>query len=250
MAVQRKTKTHMRSKKMISKKKSSLKRKHQKGGSPASNLVNEAVKAHPHVKNDFVTSPRIREGPMKGGSKASDMVMSHLNAHAKTNSFVGSKSIKGNMDSLNLYQPSGGSRKSKGKSRKSKGKSRKSKGKSRKSKGKSRKSKGKSRKSKGKSRKSKGKSRKSKGKSRKSKGKSRRVRKMRGGGSDWISSQYSLGSYNQAEMSAEDVAKFSQSEAGSRADYMNPPNLGLAGSGSPMSALEGANVSKAGAPLV
>jgi len=233
MAVQRKTKTHMRSKKMISKKKSSLKRKHQKGGSPASNLVNEAVKAHPHVKNDFVTSPRIREGPMKGGSKASDMVMSHLNADAKTNSFIGSKPIKGNMDSLNLYQPSGGARKSKSKSRKSKSKSRKSKGKS-----------------KGKSRKSKGKSRKSKGKSRKSKGKSRRVRKMRGGGSDWISSQYSLGSYNQAEMSAEDVAKFSQSEAGSRADYMNPPNLGLAGSGSPMSALEGANVSKAGAPLV
>jgi len=192
MAVQRKTKSHMRSKKMISKKKSSLKRKHQKGGSPASNLVNEAVKAHPHVKNDFVTSPRIREGPMKGGSKASDMVMSHLNADAKTNSFIGSKPIKGNMDSLNLYQPSGGARKSKSKSRKSKSKSRKSKGKS-----------------KGKSRKSKGKSRKSKGKSRKSKGKSRRVRKMRGGGSDWISSQYSLGSYNQAEMSAEDVAKFS-----------------------------------------
>ena len=201
MAVQRKTKSHMRSNKMISKKKSSLKRKHQKGGSPASNLVNEAVKASPHVKNDFVTSPRIREGHMKGGSKASDMVMAHLNADAKTNSFVGSKHIKGNMDSLNLYQPSGGSRKSKGKSRKSKGKS-------------------------------------------------RRVRKMKGGGSDWISSQYSLGSYNQAEMSAEDVGKFSQSAAGSRADYMNPPNLGLAGSGSPMSALEGANVSKAGAPLV
>ena len=215
MVVQRKTKTNMRSKKMISKKNSSLKRKNQKGGSPASNLVNEAVKAHPHVKNDFVTSPRIREGPMKGGSKASNMVMSHLNADAKTNSFIGSKPIKGNMDSLNLYQPSGGARKSKSKSRKS----RKSKGKS-------------------------------KGKSRKSKGKSRRVRKMKGGGSDWISSQYSLGSYNQAEMSAEDVAKFSQSEAGSRADYMNPPNLGLAGSGSPMSALEGANVSKAGAPLV
>jgi len=229
MAVQRKTKSHMRSNKMISKKKSSLKRKHQKGGSPASNLVNEAVKASPHVKNDFVTSPRIREGHMKGGSKASDMVMAHLNADAKTNSFVGSKHIKGNMDSLNLYQPSGGSRKSKGKSRKSKGKSRKSKGKSRKSKGKSHKL---------------------KGKSHKSKGKSRRVRKMKGGGSDWISSQYSLGSYNQAEMSAEDVGKFSQSAAGSRADYMNPPNLGLAGSGSPMSALEGANVNKAGAPLI
>jgi len=73
---------------------------------------------------------------------------------------------------------------------------------------------------------------------------------MSGGGSDWISSQYSLGSYNQAEMSAEDVAKFSQSAAGSRSDYMNPPNLGLAGSGAPMGSLEGANVNMTGSPLV
>ena len=43
MAVQRKSKTHMRSNKMISKKKSSLKKKYQKGGSPASNLVNDIV---------------------------------------------------------------------------------------------------------------------------------------------------------------------------------------------------------------
>ena len=215
MAVQRKSKTHMRSNKMISKKKSSLKKKYQKGGSPASNLVNEAVKASPQVMNDFVTSPRIREGPMIGGSEASNMLMSHLNATAKTNSFFGSEPMKGSIESLNLYQPSGGSRKSKGKSRKSKGKSRKS-----------------------------------KGKSRKSKGKSNSRRKMSGGGSDWMSSQYSLGPYNQAEMSAKDVANFSQSAAGSRADYMNPPNLGLAGSGSPMSDLEGANVAKSGAPLV
>ena len=214
MAVQRKSKTHMRSNKMISKKKSSLKKKYQKGGSPASNLVNEAVKASPQVMNDFVTSPRIREGPMIGGSEASNMLMSHLNATAKTNSFFGSEPMKGSIESLNLYQPSGGSRKSKGKSRKSKGKSRKA-----------------------------------KGKSRKSKGKSNSRRKMSGGGSDWMSSQYSLGPNNQAEMSAEDVAKFSQSAAGSRADYMNPPNLGLAGSGSPMSDLEGANVAKSGAPL-
>ena len=215
MAVHRKTKNHMRSHKMISKKKSSLKKKYQKGGSPASNLVNEAVKASPQVMNDFVTSPRIREGPMIGGSEASNMLMSHLNATAKTNSFFGSEPMKGSIESLNLYQPSGGSRKSKGKSRKSKGKSRKS-----------------------------------KGKSRKSKGKSNSRRKMSGGGSDWMSSQYSLGPYNQAEMNAKDVANFSQSAAGSRADYMNPPNLGLAGSGSPMSDLEGANVAKSGAPLV
>ena len=287
MVVQHKNKTHMSLKKMVSKKKSSLKRKHHKGGSPASNLVNEEgkaqhqvthdfvtspriregpmkggtpdtnhvieeVKAHPHVQNDFVTSPRIHEGPMKGGSPAtnhvneevkshnnvnhdfvtsrrireelmkggstaSDMVMSNLNADHKTNSFVGDKPVKGNMNSLNLYKPSGGARKSKGKSRKSKGK---------------------------------GKSRKSKGKSRKSKGKSRKVHKMKGGGSDWISSQYSLGPSNNPEMSSEDVAKFSQTEVGSRADYMNPPNLALAGSGSPMSDFEDANINKVGAPLI
>ena len=70
---------------------------------------------------------------------------------------------------------------------------------------------------------------------------------MKGGGSDWMSSQYSLGSYNAAEAS---VGQFSQSAAASRAEYMNPSTLGLAGSGSPMGALEGANVRSIGSPLV
>jgi hypothetical protein len=80
----------------------------------------------------------------------------------------------------------------------------------------------------------------------------RSSRNMRGGhyGSDWISSQYSLGSYNSAEQSADYVKQFSASGAGSRADYMNPPNLGSAGSGGAMGELEGAGVQKVGSPVI
>ena len=74
------------------------------------------------------------------------------------------------------------------------------------------------------------------------------MRGMRGGASDWISTQYSSGSYNAPEMSASDVGLFSQSAAGSRAEYMNPQNLGSAGSGYAMGSLEGANVHMTGAP--
>ena len=206
MAVNRKSKNQMRSK--INKRKS----QHQKGGSPASDLVNEALKVSHQVKNDFVTSPRIREGRMSGGSSASNMVMSNLKNNSLTTPFPTGFKVEGDINSLNTYKPSGGARRKSRKSRKSRKGS----------------------------------------KSRKSRkgSKSRKARKMSGGGSDWISSQYSLGSYNQAEMSAGDVAKFSQSAAGSRADYMNPPNLGLAGSGSPMTELEGANVKSIGSPLI
>ena len=68
------------------------------------------------------------------------------------------------------------------------------------------------------------------------------------GGSDWISSQYSLGSANAPEQSSNYLSQFSHSPAGSRDMYMNPPNLGSAGSGGTMSNLEGAGVSKVGAP--
>ena len=75
----------------------------------------------------------------------------------------------------------------------------------------------------------------------------RKNKSMKGGGSDWMTTQYSLGSYNAPEAS---VGQFSASAAASRSDYMNPPTLGLAGSGSPMTALEGGNVHTIGAPLV
>ena len=216
-------------KKKVSKSmKSRSSRSSQRGGSPAADLVMQASNSPP-VMNDFVTSPRIRDGPMSepyggqcggqcggqyGGSDASDMVMEKLANTSTTNKFPEGFNVTGNMESLNLYKPSGGSRKG-GKSRKGR-KSHKG-----------------------------GKTRKSK--NTKSKNTKSKRRMMKGGGSDWMSSQYSLGSYNAAEAS---VAPFSQSVAASRNDYMNPPTLGLAGSGAPMGALEGANVRMVGSPLV
>lgn len=226
MVVQRKNKSHI--KKKVSKSMKSRSRRNssrsQRGGSPASDLVNQAANSPP-VMNDFVTSPRIRDGPMSepyggqcGGSDASDMVMEKLANTSTTNKFPEGMNVTGNMESLNLYQPSGGSRKSRkggkgGKHKKGKTNKNKKNGKNR-----------------------------TKSKNTKSK-----LRMMKGGGSDWMSSQYSLGSYNAAEAS---VAPFSQSAAASRNDYMNPPTLGLAGSGAPMGALEGANVRMVGSPLV
>ena len=232
MVVQRKNKSHMRKKVSKSFSKSRSKRQHQGGGSPASDLVNMAANSSP-VKEDYVTSPRIRDGTMAesyggqcGGSDASTMVMNQLANNSTTNTFPEGLNVKGNMDSLNLYQPSGGSRKSR---KHTKGRKSHKKAKGRKSK---------------KSRKS-NKSHKSR-KSLKS-SKSHKRSMMKGGASDWMSSQYSLGSYNASEAG---VGQFSQSAAASRADYMNPPNLGLAGSGAPMGALEGAGVRSIGSPLV
>ena len=69
------------------------------------------------------------------------------------------------------------------------------------------------------------------------------------GGSDWISSQYSLGSINGNSMN-ENTGDFSASQGVTRDILMNPPTMGLAGSGYPMGSLEGANVNSTGAPLV
>ena len=157
-------------------------------------------------------------GGQCGGSDASDMVMEKLANTSTTNKFPEGMNVTGNMESLNLYQPSGGSRKSRkggkgGKHKKGKTNKNKKNGKNR-----------------------------TKSKNTKSK-----RRMMKGGGSDWMSSQYSLGSYNAPEAS---VAPFSQFAAASRNDYMNPPTLGLAGSGAPMGALEGANVRMIGSPII
>ena len=190
----------------------------QMGGSPASNLVMEATTGEP-VMNDYISSPRIRDSSndtsscQSGGSSASDMVMSNLTADAKTVAYPEGFKVKGNINSINSYAPSGGFRCRKGRKG---GKSKKQ-----------------------------NKSKKSHNKNKKSK-KSNRKFMMRGG-SDWISSQYSLGNINNQMGSTGD---FSVSQGVDRNTLMNPPNMGLAGSGSPMSALEGANVHSVGSPLV
>jgi len=204
----------------------------QMGGSPASDLVMQASAAAPLMNDpllmddssrcqmgggpggDETDTPKLTyTGPPRGGGQASDMVNSLMTNDAQTVGYPEGFNVKGNMNSLNLYAPSGGARK-----RKSKGK---------------------------KSRKSKSKSKNRK--SRKSHTRHSRKTHVMRGGSDWISSQYSLGPSNNPEAG---VGDFSSSQAGSRSDYMNPPNLGLAGSGHPMGELEGGNVRMTGSPLV
>jgi hypothetical protein len=205
----------------------------QKGGSPASTLVMQDT-VNPPVTNDFVTSNRIRDSwfdnslsslepscMQKGGSPASELVMDQLNSNADTKPYPNGWKVKGDMNSLNLYQTTGGSRKKH--SRKSKRNNKRN----------------------SMTKKNKNHSRKNK----KSKNNSNRRSIQRGGASDWIMSQYSLGPNNNPEQSASWVSNFSQSGAASRADYMNPSTLGLAGSGYPMGSLEGSNVRHVGAPL-
>ncbi len=218
----------------------SQKRSKQRGGSPASSMVMEAT-MRPPAMHDYVSSPRVRDewsddfkslrcqqggkggkGGRKskskskahfGGSVASDYVMSNLTTDAKTFTFPPALSVNADINSLNTYKPSGGARRS-NKSNKRRPKKQ------------------------------------NKNKSKKSK--MRKHKTMRGGhyGSDWMSSQYSLGSYNAAEQSADYVKQFSSSGAGSRADYMNPPNLGSAGSGGAVGDLEGSSGRVIGAPLI
>lgn len=215
------------------------KNKKQRGGSPASDLVKEAYSGSPAM-NDYVTSPRIRDGSMSdnfsGGSQASDLMMNNFNNTGNTNPYPSRFTVNGDISSINNYQPSGGSRKSnKRRSHRNKRRSNKNR------------KDNKSRKNNSSRSPKKNKSNRSNSNKNKS---SKRNHRMSGGGSDWMSSQYSLGSYNSAEMSAADVGKFSSALAGSRADYMNPSTLGLAGSGAAMGSLEGANVRMVGSPLV
>lgn len=206
----------------------------QRGGSPASTLVMQDT-MNPPVMNDYVTSPRIREswyddslasleprcGQM-GGSLASDLVMEQLEGVPQTKAYPNGWQVKGDMNSLNLYETTGGSRNRRSKrSKNSKGKEAHKKSK-------------------------KNNTRSRKNKNSKRSRRNNRTRSQRGGASDWIMSQYSLGPNNNPEAS---TSMFSQSTATPRSDYMNPSTMGLAGSGYPMGALEGANVRSVGAPL-
>ena len=220
-------------------------KKYLRGGSPASDLVNKASLGPP-VKDDFVTSPRVRDGPnadmldkLYGGSGESDLVMKQLGDCATTNKYPLGYDVKASMNSINLYNPSGGSKKNKKKNKKNKTTNKLHNTKTNHG--------NKYRKYK-KSSKTGNFKNSNNFKNSKYNNKNKKINMK--GGSDWIASQYSLGSYNAPEMSAGDVGKFSNSLAGSREDYMNPSSLGSAGSGYPMGSLEGANVRMTGAPLV
>jgi hypothetical protein len=198
------------------------------GGSPASSLVMSSFDSPP-VMNDYVVDPRISNSDVNGGDiggckfgggTASDMVLSQLNDVAQTADYAEGYKVTGDINSLNLYAPSGGAKKNKRSNKKRSNKNKSNKNLNNKP------------------------HRNKKNSSKKNK------HVMRGGhASDWISSQYSLGSVNGASMDT-NTGDFSNSQGVSRDIIMNPPTLGLAGSGYPMGALEGANVSSVGAPLL
>ena len=236
----KKTKRNMRSKSKQNKSSSRSRRNmqtkqtKQTGGSPAYDLVMKAT-TRPSSRQDYVTSPRTRDkwafdeytttDCQGGGGVASNMVTNVLNSKAETAAYDKPFNVSGNIDSLNLYKLTGGRNHNRKAIHKNKYKH-----------------------------KNKSKSNNNSSKSNKSKYSKRSKHskyQMHGGfASDWISSQYSLGSANAAEQSADYVKQFSNSEAGMRSSYMNPPNLGLAGSGGAVGDLEGSSGSITGAPLV
>jgi hypothetical protein len=202
------------------------------GGSPAYDLVMEATTNTPVLNDNF---PRTSDNSscQTGGSAASDMVNMNLSDVAQTVPYPTEKMVSGDMNSMNTYDISGGKR------RGSNGRQNKM----------SRKNK--SQKNKNKSNNNKSQKNKNKNKSKsKSKSNNNKTHMMRGGhASDWLSSQYSQGSINGSSM-ASNTGDFSVSQGSARDILMNPPTLGLAGSGYPMGTLEGANVKSLGAPLI
>jgi len=161
-----------------------------------------------HMKRKGSKTKKVKRGGMlrviaKGGSLASDMVMDNVNKKATTLEYEDSPKLK-------TAHPYGNTclYKTTGGGKKSK----KSK-----------------------------KPRKSK-KARKTR-KNKKGRKQRGGGSDWITSQYSLDIGQNKDVNP---AIFSKSKPASMNRLLNPPNLGAAGSGHPNVAM---GASMAGAPL-
>jgi hypothetical protein len=217
----------------VNNKKTKVVAKPQHGGSVASDLVMADTMKNA-VANDYVVSPRIRQdgyddgfpNVMYGGSPASDMVMENLTEASTTNMYPPEPKVKGNMNSLNLYQTTGGARRKSKKHSKANHKRSNHKSRNKRKNNKSRTN-----------------------RSHRNK-RNHRLHVMRGGASDWLASNYSLGNINAAAQSGNWVGQFSQSAATDRNILMNPPTLGLAGSGAPMGALEGANVRMVGAPLV
>lgn len=199
---------------------SQRKRKSHRGGSPASQLVMDASVATP-LTTDII--PRTGDIPscQSGSGQASDMVMSNLLDDAKTVAYPESQRVAGDINSLNTYQITGGSKKNRNSKHKH------------------------SKRTNSKHKHSKRKHSKCNNKTHNNKN-SKNRRSMRGG-SDWISSQYSLGPVNNPDAA---TTGFSTSSGVPNSMLMNPPNMGLAGSGSEMSELEGANVRNVGAPLI
>ncbi len=245
-----------------------LSAKNMRGGSPASDLVMQDLTLKKPL-NDFVTSPRIRtdgynnsldsllsaQRPQMGGSPASDLVMANLTntpTHNK-NTIVNAPQQKGDMNSLNLYKTTGGminmdmEQTTDGKPCNCKCSKCTNTSKIHHTKSKNNKQTAckckhchcncmckhcNSKKS---------------SKTKQNIKKKMSMSMQSGGFSDWMSSQYSLGNINSADSGLS--GNFTSQGITSRSALMNPANMGKAGSGYPMSSLEGANVGRTGAPF-
>jgi hypothetical protein len=217
----------------------------QKGGSPASNIVMSDATMNPPVMNDYAGADRIRDSwydaslssanpkfaSHSGGSLASNLVNEQLTGKPDTKSFDPAWSPKGDMNSLNLYETTGGARRHRSRRNKSSIRSNNSRSRKHHKKHTRRNSKSKS------------------NRRNRRNNNSRKHRTQRGGASDWIMSQYSLGNINASEQPGSWVSQFSKNGATGRNELMNPSTLGLAGSGYPMGGLEGGSVSHVGAPI-
>jgi hypothetical protein len=211
----------------------------QTGGSPASATLMADATMNPPVMNDYAGPDRIRDkwydsslaalepkcGGQAGGSLASNLVMEQLNQKPKTEPFDAAWSPKGDMNSLNLYETTGGARR---RHRRSKGRRA-------------------SRKNNKSNRRSRNNTRRRHRLNRNSRRNNRNRRTQRGG-SAFTTTLYSQ-NINTPEQPASWVSQFSQSGPSSRNELMNPSTLGLAGSGAPMGSLEGANVRQVGSPI-
>ena len=223
---------------------------HQHGGSPASSLVMQDT-TQPRPFNDYVVSSRIRDPGyddslasvepkcMSGGSPASDLVMENLTDNSTVTVRNGEwDAVKGDMNSLNLYQTTGGRRRMS--RRRSHSRSRSN----------SKKSRSKNHSKRNKQAKTRKNDNRERSRNRNRNRNSNRSRNMRGGASDWIMSQYSQGPINSPDRGTAWSGQFSASAYTPFDQLRNPATMGLAGSGYPMGALEGLNVRHNGAPLV
>ena len=224
------------------------KTQNHRGGSYASDLVMAASKG-PVVMNDYVTNPRVRDGPNAdfigleyskcgqcGGSAASSMTMENLNNIATTNKYAEGWKVAGDINSLNTYQPSGGKRKTKNSKSNKPQKSNSNSNSRTNNRSNSRSSSKSNRKSNSKSNNNKSKSKRSKRNENSNNNQNQnqnRSHHVKGGASAYMADFYAIDS-NRPQPNA----------------MWNPPSMPKAGSGAPMVDSEGANMIHVGSPLV
>ena len=214
----------------------------QNGGSLASTLVLERGQDNPGKSYDFLDCANTPKYAQSGGSLSSEMVMGNLTPEPLNKSMAMGVPILEStnkpeyLNSVKLYSPLSGGGIAKKKMRVINKSNMKKYSKSKKS------QRGGSRRNRRNNKTKKNISRK---RSHSKRSHSRSSRRQSGGGSDWISSQYSAGPVNNAPQSAEMTAMFTSGGAACNSTI----DVGKAGSGYPMGPNEGGTTGTVGAPI-